>query len=117
MKRVGFGVLTKTARFAKTVVSFAQKAVAGQPAFRPGEDGYADWVILAIQGLKEYLNHDYKKLMDILQEMSRVANSLGLTDVQAIDATGVDRVQASQQSRETDGLHLRSGENYAVGRS
>lgn len=76
MKRDGFGVLTKTARFSKTVVSFAQKAVAGQPspAYRPGEEGYADWVILAIQGLIEYLSHDYRKLMDVLREMPRVTN-------------------------------------------
>nr|WP_254864103.1 IS5 family transposase [Halovivax gelatinilyticus] len=134
-------MLTKTARFAKTVVSFAQKAVAGppEPAYRPGEDGYADWVILAIQGLKEYFNHDYRKLMDVLREMPRVTKLLDLTpetlphfstvcarkqeipmkrwraildssvdlyelgDVQAIDATGVDRVQASQHyAKRTD---------------
>nr|WP_313691612.1 IS5 family transposase [Halobaculum sp. XH14] len=134
-------MLTKTARFAKTVVTFAQKAVAGPPvpAYRPGEDGYADWVILAVQGLKEYLNHEYRKLMDVLREMPRVANLLDLTpetlphfstvcarkqeipmkrwramldssvdlyelgDVQAIDATGVDRVQASQHyAKRTD---------------
>jgi IS5 family transposase len=89
-------------------------------------------VTLAAQGLKEYFNHDYRKLMDVLREMPRVAKSLGLTaatlphfstvcarkqeipmkrwraildasvdlydlgDVQAIDATGVDRGQASQ---------------------
>ncbi|WP_435347251.1 IS5 family transposase [Haloarchaeobius sp. HRN-SO-5] len=141
MKRDGFGVQTKTARFAKTVVTFAQKAVAGEPApaYRPGQEGYADWVILAIQGFKEYLGHDYRKLMDVLREMPRVANSLDLTvetlphfstvcarkqaipmtrwraildasvelyelgDVQAIDATGVDRVQASQHyAKRTD---------------
>ena len=141
MKRDGFGVLTKTARFTKTVVSFAQKAVVGQPAraYRPGKDGYADWVILAIQGLKEYLGHDYRKLLDVLREMPKVAKSLGLTvetlphfstvcarkqaipmkrwrailessvelydlgDIQAIDATGVDRIQASQHyAKRTD---------------
>jgi len=127
-------VLTKTVRFAKIVVSFAQKTVAGQPAlaYRPGEKGYADWVILAIQGLKEDLSHDYRKLGDVLRERPRVANSLVLTaktlphfstvcarkqeiplkrwramlnlsvdlselgDVQAIDATGVYRIQASE---------------------
>jgi len=134
VKRDGFGVQTKTARFTKRVVSFAQKAVVGDPApaYRPGKNGYADWVILAVQGLKEYLNHDYRKLMDVLREMPRVTRLLGLTpetlphfstvcarkqaipmtrwrallessvdlyelgDIQAIDATGVDRVQASQ---------------------
>jgi IS5 family transposase len=134
-------VPTKLARFTKTVVSLAQKAVVGPPApaYRPGEDGYADWVILAVQGLKEYLCHDYRKLMDVLREMPRVANSLGLKpetiphfstvctrkqaipmkrwraildqtvdlyelgDVQAIDATGMDRVQASQHyAKRTD---------------
>jgi len=127
-------VQTKTARFAETVVSLSQKAVAGEPApaYRPGKEGYADWVILAVQGFKEYLGHDYGELMDVLREMPRVAKSLNLTsetlphfstvcarkqaismkrwraildasvelyklgDVQAIDATGVDRVQASQ---------------------
>lgn len=134
-------MLTKTARFTKTVVSFAQKAVAGQPApaYQPGKQGYADWVILAIQGLKEYLGHHYRKLMDVLREMPKIAKTLKLTpetlphfstvcarkqeitmkrwramldasvemyelgDVQAIDATGVNRVQASQHyAKRTD---------------
>ncbi|WP_439331327.1 IS5 family transposase [Haloferax volcanii] len=141
MKRDRLGVQTKTARFAETIVSLAKKAVAGEPApaYRPGKEGYAEWVILAVQGFKEYLNHDYRKLMDVLREMPRVAKSLDLTvetlphfstvcarkqeipmkrwratldasvemydlgDVQAIDATGVDRVQASQHyAKRTD---------------
>jgi hypothetical protein len=127
-------VQTKISRFAETVVSLSKKAVAGEPApaYRPGKEGYADWVILAVQGFKEYIDHDYRKLMDILREMPRVVELIGLTvetllhfstvcarkqaipmkrwraildgsvelyelgDVQAIDATGVDRVQASQ---------------------
>ena len=132
---------TKTAHFTKHVVSFAQKAVVGEPApaYRPGNDGYADWVILAIQGLKEYFSHDHRKLMDVLREMPRVSDLLGLRaetlphfstmcarkqeipmrrwrtlleqsaelyelgDVQAIDATGIDRVQASQHyAKRTD---------------
>jgi hypothetical protein len=42
------------ARFAEIVVSFARKAVVDPPvpAYRPREDGYADWVILAIQASK-----------------------------------------------------------------
>ncbi len=57
MKRDGFVVYTKTFRFTEKFVSLAQKAVVGTPApaYRPGEDGYADWVVLAVQGLKEYL--------------------------------------------------------------
>jgi hypothetical protein len=59
----------------------SKKAVAGDPApvYRPGKDGYADWVILTVQGFKEYLNHDYRKLMNVLREMPRVAESLDLT--------------------------------------
>ncbi|MFC6766659.1 IS5 family transposase [Natrinema soli] len=141
MKRDGFVVHTKTSRFTEKVVSLAQKAVVGTPApaYRPGEEGYADWVILAVQGLKEYLGHPYRKLMDVLREMPRVTKLLDLTpetvphfstvctrkqaipmkrwraildqsvelydlgDVQAIDATGVDRVQASQHyAKRTD---------------
>jgi IS5 family transposase len=36
-------------------------------------------VILSLQGLKEYLNLQYRKLMDILREMPKVANILVLT--------------------------------------
>lgn len=123
------------------VVSLSKKAVAGEPApaYRPGKEGYADWVILAVQGFKEYLGYYYRKLMDVPREMPRVADSLGLAvetlphfstvcarkqeipmkrwrailnvsvelyelgDVQAIDATGVDRIQASQHyAKRTD---------------
>jgi IS5 family transposase len=93
-------------------------------------------VILAIQGLKEYFDHIYRKLMGVIREMPRVMRFLGLTietvphystvctrkqqipmkrwramldysvetydlgEVQAIDATGVDRIQASQHYAE-----------------
>ena len=56
MNRDGFVVHTKTFRLTEKVVSLAQQAVVGPPApaYRPGKDGYADWVILAVQALKEY---------------------------------------------------------------
>ena len=81
MKRDGLGVQTKTTHFAETVVSLSKKAVAGAPApaYRPGKEGYADWVILTVQDFKEYLGHDYRKLMDVLREMPSVADSLVLT--------------------------------------
>jgi len=89
-------------------------------------------MVLAIMRSKEYFGHEYRKLMDVLREMPKVSNLLGLTvatlphsstvctrkqdipmrqweallessveiywlgDVQGIDATGIDRVQASQ---------------------
>ena len=36
-------------------------------------------MILAVQGLKEYFGHPYRKLMNVLREMPGVTKSLGLT--------------------------------------
>ena len=125
---------TKLSRFTQRVVSLAQKAVVGdpKPAYRSGEGGYADWVIVALHGLREYLDQPYRRLLDILHEMPRIVEILGLKldtlpdfstlcarkqelkmpvwrvllrlsaelhdlgEIQAIDATGFDRVAASQ---------------------
>ncbi|MFB6137204.1 MAG: IS5 family transposase [Halobacteriaceae archaeon] len=125
---------TKLARFTRRVVSIAQKAVDGEPTppLQRGISGYTDWVIVALHGLREYLDHPYRRLLDVLHEMPRIAGLLGLEvddlpdfstvcaryqrlkmpiwcvllrlsaelhdtgEVQAIDATGMDRVQASQ---------------------
>ena len=125
--------MTELARFTRKVVSIAQKAVAGPPApaVNKGETGYADWVIVSIHALREYLDQPYRRLMDILYEMPRITGILGLRpaelpdfstvcgrkqalkmdlwrtflgltidlhelgEIQAIDATGVDRVAAS----------------------
>jgi IS5 family transposase len=134
VKREDEFVSTKLGRFTSRIVSLAQKAVAGEPApaYEPGENGYADWVIVAIHGLRKYLDHPYRRLLDVLQEMGGVVEKLGLEvselphfttvcarkqrlkmpiwrtllgrsadlhdlgDVQSIDATGLDRVAASQ---------------------
>ncbi len=125
---------SKIARFTERVVSLAQKAVAGEPdpAFQPGEGGYADWVIVALHGLREYLDHPYRRLMDVLFEMPPIVEILNLEpselpdfstvcarykrfkmpiwrvllrlsaelydlgEIQAIDATGMNRISASQ---------------------
>lgn len=125
---------TELARFTKKVVAVAQKSVVGTPApaVRKGETGYADWVIVSIHALREYLNQPYRRLMEILYEMPRITRILGLRpstlpdfstvcgrkqelkmniwrtflsltsdlhelgEIQAIDATGVDRIAASQ---------------------
>jgi len=81
VKRDGLGVQTKISRFAEVVVSLSKKAVAGEPdpAYRSGKEVYADWVILAVQGFKDYLDRDYRKLMDVLREMPRVVELIGLT--------------------------------------
>jgi len=80
VKRVGLGVLTKLARFTKEVVTLAQKAVVGnpRPALRRGLNGYADWVIVSIHGLKTYLDLPYRRLLDVLYEMPRIDRILGL---------------------------------------
>ena len=122
------------ARFTKKVVALAQKAVVGnpKPAVQKGFSGYADWVIVSIHGLKTYLDLPYRRLLDVLHEMPRIAEILDLEvsqlpdfttvcarmqelkmplwrdflrlsaklhdigEIQAIDATGMDRVAASQ---------------------
>ena len=116
------------------VVSLAQKAVVGnaEPALQRGADGYADWVIVSIQGLKIYLDLPHRRLLNVLHEMPRVSQILGLElselpdlstvysrmralkmllwndvhrlsaelhdtgQIQAINATSMDRVAASQ---------------------
>ena len=133
MKRGGSVVQTEVARFTKRVVSVAQKAVVGTPApaVRKGETGYADWVIVSIHAIREYMNQPYRRLMEILYEMPRITRILGLRpstlphfstvcarkqelkmgiwrtllgltldlhelgEIQAIDASGVDRIGAS----------------------
>ena len=127
-------MITELARFTEKVVTVAQKAVVGSPApaVSKGETGYADWVIVSIHALREYLDQPYRRLMEILYEMPRITRILGLRpstlpdfstvcgrkqelempiwrtflgltiglhdlgEVQAIDATGVDRIAASQ---------------------
>ena len=133
MKRGGSDVHTKLARFTEKVVTVAQKAVVGQPApaVSKGEHGYADWVIVSIHALREYLDQPYRRLLEILHEMPRICRILGLEpsqlpdyttvcarmqdlkmpvwrsllewsaklhdtgEIQAIDATGMDRIAAS----------------------
>jgi IS5 family transposase len=134
VKRDGSFVSSKLARFTSQVVSLAQKAVVGtpNPAFQPGENGFSDWVIVSIHGIKTYLDLPYRRLLDVLHEMPRIARILDLEvsqlpdfttvcarmqelkmpvwrdflrlsaklhdtgEIQAIDATGMDRIAASQ---------------------
>jgi hypothetical protein len=84
-------VPSKLARFTSRVVSLAQKTVVGDPApaFEPGESGYADWVIVALHGLREYLGHSYRQLVDVLHEMPRIVSRLGLEVSELPDFTPV----------------------------
>ncbi|MEF8772752.1 IS5 family transposase [Halodesulfurarchaeum sp.] len=125
---------SNVARFTSKVVSLAKNAVGGEPEppVQKGEGGYADWVIVALHGLQEYLGYPYRRLMDVLSEMTEIVAKFDLMvaelpdfttvctrkqdlkmriwhvllrlsaqlqetgDIQAIDATGFDRVAASQ---------------------
>jgi hypothetical protein len=79
VKREDGFVSSKLARFTDRVVSLA-KTVVGEPdpAFEEREDGYADWVIVAIYGLREYLDHTYRRLLDVLHEMHGIVAKLDL---------------------------------------
>ena len=50
---------TQLARFTDRCVDLSQKAVVGEPAppIQKGGGGYADWVIVALHCLREYLDH------------------------------------------------------------
>jgi len=91
VKRQDEFVSTKLSRFTERVVSLAQKAVVGEPdpAFQEGEDGYADWVIVAIHGLREYLDHTYRRLLDVLYEMHGIVAKLDLAVADLPDFTTV----------------------------
>jgi IS5 family transposase len=84
-------VPSKLARFTKTVVTLAQKAVVGtaNPAEQRGNGGHADWVIVSIHGLKTYLDLPYRRLLDVLHEMPGIARILGLEVAQLPDFTTV----------------------------
>jgi IS5 family transposase len=82
---------SQLARFTSRCVDLSKKAVTGDPAppVEEGAGGYADWVIVAIHGLREYLNQPYRRLLDILQEMPGIAAKLGLSVDELPDFTTV----------------------------
>jgi len=145
-------VPTKLSRFTRKVVSLAKKAVGDDsaPAVQKGEGGYADWVIVGLHGLREYLGHPYRRLMDVLCEMPGIVAEFDLSvaelpdfttvctrkqdlkmriwrvllrlsaqlqepgEIQAIDATGFDRVQASQHYANRTNYTFRSVKTTAL---
>lgn len=82
---------SKLGRFTDHVISLAQKAVGGDsdPAFEGGEDGYGDWVIVAIHGLRECLDHTYRRLLDVLHEMHGIVARFDLAVADLPDLTTV----------------------------
>lgn len=71
---------SRLSRFTDRLVTLAKRAVPGDPdpAVKTGDGGYADWVIVAIYSLREYLDHPYRRLLDVLHEMHGVIEKLGL---------------------------------------
>lgn len=82
---------SQLARFTDRIVDLSQKAVVGDPApaVKKGDGGYADWVIVAVHCLREYLDHPYRRLLDVLQEMSGIVSRLGLSEDELPDFTTV----------------------------
>jgi hypothetical protein len=102
-------VSSKLARFTKKVVTLAQKAVVGnaKPAVQRGDGGYTDWVIVSIHGLKTYFDLPYRRLLDVLYEMPRISQILGLETTQLPDFTTVcARMQGLKMALWPDFLRL-----------
>lgn len=99
MKRTGTSVHSELARFTARCVALSQKAVGTDrdPPVKRGDGGYADWVIVTLHGLREYLDHTYRQLMDVLREMPRIVEELGLEEVDLPHFTTV--CHAKQQIR------------------
>jgi IS5 family transposase len=91
VKRAEFDVPSKLARFTDRCVALSQKAVGsdGNQPVKKGEGGYADWVIIALHGLREYLDLPYRRLLDILREMPDIVEKLGLSVEELPDFTTV----------------------------
>ena len=79
---------TKLSCFARKVVSLAKKAVGDgqQPPVQKGEGGYADWVIVGLHRLREYLGHPYRRLLDVLHEMPGIVAEFDLAVAELPDS-------------------------------
>ena len=53
---------SRLSRFIDRLVALAKRAVSdnSDPAVKKGDGGYADWVIVAIHSLREYLDLTYR---------------------------------------------------------
>lgn len=78
MKRENEFVSSKLGRFTSRLDGSKRRRRNARPTYEPGGNDYADWVIVAVHGLREYLDHPYRRLLDVLHEMSRMVEKLGL---------------------------------------
>lgn len=58
----------------------SKRAVAGDPApaIKKGDGSYADWVVVVVHGLREYLDLPYRRLLDVVHEMDGVVEKMDL---------------------------------------
>jgi len=60
-----------------------------KPAILCREDGYADWVNVLIHGLKTSLELPYRRLLDVLYDITWIARILGLEPIELPDFSTV----------------------------
>lgn len=91
LKRAEFDVPSKLARFTDRCVELYKKSVWSDAIrhSKKGEGGYADWVIITLHGLREYLGHPYRRPLDSLREMPDIVAELGLSVEELPDFTTV----------------------------
>ena len=82
---------SRLSRFTDRLVTLAKRAVSGNPslAVKKGDGGYADWVIVVIHGLREYLDLPYRRFLDILHEMQGIVKKMNLELSELPDFTTV----------------------------
>jgi hypothetical protein len=80
VKREKGSVQASISCFTSRVVSLAKKATGyrSKPAVERGEGGFADWVIVTIQALREFRSSSYRALLDELSQINDVLEKLGL---------------------------------------
>lgn len=67
-------------QFTDHLVTLSKCAVSGDPApaTKKGDGDYADWVIVVIHSLHEYLDLPYRRLLDVLHEMHGIVEKMNL---------------------------------------
>lgn len=82
---------SRLSHFTDRLVTLAKRAVSDgpSPAVKKGDGGYADWVIVAIHGLREYLDLPYRRLLDVLHEMQGIIKKMDLKPSELPDFTTV----------------------------
>lgn len=82
---------SKLSRFTSKVVSLAKRpSVARQTGrYRRVTVGYADWVIVGLHRLRDYLAHPYRRLLDVLHRMPGIAEKSGFSVAEIPDSTTV----------------------------